>query len=69
MTIKAAMIGSPSPGRPTRERIVHHSTDRSPFNRPFTIPYEWTQADVQILGFGTPKYRRPTCLSVRLSGV
>jgi len=25
-----------------RQRVIHHSTDCSPFNRPFTIPDEWS---------------------------
>jgi hypothetical protein len=53
----------------THERIVHHATDRSPFNRRFTIPREWIAGRAQIRWFGTRKYRCPTCLSVRLSGV
>jgi hypothetical protein len=61
---------APTPRRRhARERIVHHATDRSPFNSPFTILCEWTRALMQILRLGTRKYHRPACLSVRLSGV
>jgi hypothetical protein len=61
---------APAPcGCRTRERIVHHATDRSPFNPPFTILREWRRALRQIPRIAARKYRRPACLSVRLSGV
>jgi hypothetical protein len=61
---RCAMCGSH-----VRERIVHHATDRSPCNPPFTILCEWTRALMRILPLATRKYRCPACLSVRLSGV
>jgi hypothetical protein len=52
-----------------RQRAVHHATDDSPFNPPFTILREWRAAPARIARFCGRKYRRPACLSVRLSGV
>jgi hypothetical protein len=61
--------GDFDPSRGPRQRVVHHATDRSPFNPSFTMPREWASRRVQFASILSAEYRCDACLSVRLSGV